>query len=1423
MNQNRVSALLVLALLVFAQSSALFLGSANSQAGSINTFSNGSASIDISLTAGNLDTTYSVEMPRNVTFQSGQFMINAKDEVASPGQVTLDIGLDGVNEWAFDGLGFGDLGHQNKFMNNASSDLLFSNGSIQSSPFYLPHNSAVDSATMDISFTSHVPAGLIPIDDITAYEEGDLDNDSLPEIVVKANVNQQGVSSGPALASLDWTASGGLALSSWTPTCTNSVDIVVADVDGDDYDDVVSISPNDNRVCFHKTDNTTGLLGNATPISLLPYLVSAQVGDVDGDGFADILSIHQNGVVSLRTYNDRRGNFDDNTTLTVNVNGTMIPTQLIAMYADNFNGPQSNFSALVVDNSGYTSHIKWVNNGLAMDAYSFDGLESEILGADLDQDGDIDLFSSTTEGYVLGENNGTTWELTSVISSDVFVNVTIADHDGDGSLSLLSPQLVSGDGNAQTIEGNISVFDISTTSLTSTQTTLEPWSCPTDSKYVDMDNDGLLEHIVSAGEGTSFGLFVGSWNAIAMDIDLDGQDDLFAAGYAGNGLNGTAPLSITDSFGLLPTLLNSLTSGQAYTVHDYDIKMNLLTFDFSSSGTGHFSLTNMDFGYDIDFLVENNPAAVGNLTNILNQQQTAGTGVILIDLPFLSTKTGTLTLSSLNAEYTPGAPNLFLPPQPVLSVDELSSERLLFSWQNLSEFGNELINFEVFKVPQGDAFDLNTPAFFTLDNSFVDSAFAPGESYDYVVRSLHPYGVTSQLSSTLSVTIPFPSPPSPVQGLFVGDTANDDGGSLDVTWNDSTDVISEYEVFVESQEIISVQSLSSVSTVSPFTGSHTMNVTSEGNGDALLDQTDYWVAVVAYDSYGNTSSNFSLFGPVQSQNNSLRSTEITFDLVTSGSSDASSFQISALDSLHLNLTLTGAGEGIPGQDLDLHFIGPDNFDHLLSGVTDENGQWNAVDVQDLTELANSFSDFVGDVSLVVQYAGTAGTPDTQAADAATATLNGLGLLRATVVPPSASIQLSATNQYSITVSVSPELPAQSSRLANIMYDWHLTDSAGNITDSGTTEIKGGEITLEGTATSSDQLTLAPSDNQDWFSPSPDATLSFTFFDDQVDDIDNQTDNETGGETVQPPFPDAVVAGSFTCQAVTYAWADNGTDEVISCTVTNPNPFDVTLTFSWKVTPTTSLPLTFEQASLTGSSPSITIPANGSSQIEFTPVRNGPSDGLFPGIQGVGYVVHFTCLDDATNRCDSMTTNNVSIEGELQWMLSPQIEVDDSSDSEPDETKGGSGALVGGIIALLVLGGLGATFVLLRPRAEDDDWFEVFDDDDENEPTPVVKPSRSLDEMKSEESGERVDLTPPERRPSLFDEVDGRMDIEEFQDSDDYEEEVEQFEEEIEQTDEETTEDDGITVDEQGTEWWEDEEGVWWYREEGWEDWAVWED
>ena len=797
-NQSRIPTILVLCVLILSQSSALFTASANSQGGSINLFSGNSASFSLSLTANQLDTNYSIDVPRNVTFESGQFMINVRDDVESPGQVSLDIGQNGINEWAFEEQGFGDLGHQNTFLNNMSSQSLSSTGSVQSIPFLLPHNSIVESGTMDVTYTSDVAAGLIPIDNISTYETGDLDNDTRDEIVVKAHVSLPG-GSGPALATLDWTSSTGITLSSWVATCGDGGDIVLADVNGDDFGDVLSIAPDDNRACFHQMDPVNGTLSAALSISLSADLISASAGDIDGDGYADILSIHEGGIVSLRTYNDKNGDFDDNTTVTVYGNGSISPAQLTTLYAGHFNGSQGEFSALVSDSTGHTSHIKWATNGLGVEADTFDGMESELIGADIDQDGDIDFLSPTMQGYVLAENTGGTWTTTDVVSSLILTNASIADHNGDGNVSLLVPQLTSGDGNSQTVEGNITLYNITTTSITPTQTVLEPWSCPTDSKYIDMDADGLAEHIVSAGEGNLFGLFIGSWNSIGMDINQDTQNDLFAYGYAGDGQHGTPPLEFEDPLGKITTLLAPLTSSPIYTLHDYDIEMNPLTYDFTNSGAGTFNISNMDIGYDIDFIVETNPAAGGNLTNIINQFQTAGIGTISIVLPFLSTKNGTLAASGLNADYVPGAPNLALPPDPVLTVDILSSEFVLFSWQDDFDFGTDLLGFETFKTNAGGTFDLTNPLFTSTLNSTSDSEISSGQSYDYAVRSLHSYGVTSNLSSRLSVTIPFPFPPMPIQGLVVTDTVNDTGGSLDVTWEASQDLISEYKMFIETR------------------------------------------------------------------------------------------------------------------------------------------------------------------------------------------------------------------------------------------------------------------------------------------------------------------------------------------------------------------------------------------------------------------------------------------------------------------------------------------------------------------------------------------------------------------------------------------------------------------------------------------------
>ena len=286
------------------------------------------------------------------------------------------------------------------------------------------------------------------------------------------------------------------------------------------------------------------------------------------------------------------------------------PAQLTTLYAEHFNGSQGEFSALVSDSSSHTSHVRWATNALGVEADTFDGMESEIIGADIDQDGDIDLLSSTMQGYVLAENTGGTWTTTNVVSSLILTNASIADHNGDGNVSLLVPQLTSGDGNSQTVEGNITLYNITTTSITPTQTVLEPWSCPTDSKYIDMDADGLSEHIVSAGEGNLFGLFIGSWNSIGMDIDQNGQNDLVAYGYAGDGQHGTPPLEFEDPLGKITTLLIPLTSSPIYTLHDYDIKMNLITYEFTNSGNGYF-IENCRAGYDIDFIVNDETSCSG--------------------------------------------------------------------------------------------------------------------------------------------------------------------------------------------------------------------------------------------------------------------------------------------------------------------------------------------------------------------------------------------------------------------------------------------------------------------------------------------------------------------------------------------------------------------------------------------------------------------------------------------------------------------------------------------------------------------------------------------------------------------------------------------------------------------------------------------
>ena len=121
--------------------------------------------------------------------------------------------------------------------------------------------------------------------------------------------------------------------------------------------------------------------------------------------------------------------------------------------------------------------------------------------------------------------------------------------------------------------------------------------------------------------------------------------------------------------------------------------------------------------------------------------------------------------------------------------------------------------------------------------------------------------------------------------------------------------------------------------------------------------------------------------------------------------------------------------------------------------------------------------------------------------------------------------------------------------------------------------------------------------------------------------------------------------------------------------------------------------------------------------------------------------------------------------------------------------------------------------------DEEDYYEMaMDQPASRSETLNLGSSKSLDELK--ESGKSITEEAPEglaASPTLGSSADA------FEFGATAEDAVTLEEDETSEGEYEEEADDGITVDENGTEWWEDEDGVWWYREEGWEDWAVWED
>ena len=1407
---KRGAVFLFIALLVLNSWSA-FLVSANGHTGSLNTFAGGFSNIDVTLQGSAIDNSSAIDIPRNVTFDSASFFIKAEAAETSPGSLWLDIDQDGSNEWAFTGAGYGNFAHQNTFNDSSTHKVIPTNGSnwSTSDPILLPHAASLYTADLNMSFSPQIGGGMLQLGHITDMVLGDVNNDSNEDVVLLSKLNSTtGV--GTAISFVTWNATNGLTNTSWTATCDNATYSNVADMNNDGLDDIATFALDDDLACIHLTNTTTGLPGPLFELDLYGNTRDAGFADFNNDGSADIVSIHPNGTFALRAYSNKSSSWGNNVTATLHGEDPLTAANLTHLFLGSIRFGY-NISAVVIGSDGDGFEVKWFQNTIHETTNDLDGLGFNIVCGDIDNDGDMDFISRRSNGgtKITRMRTSGTWDTDNSNRQANLTNATIADHDGDGnnSLMMISPGLA--DGNASTVEGQVEFKDIyyhsgwgggwRVTSSSSHPDT-HPWSHPQDIILGDMDGDGLDEQIIIAGEGNVTGLYISAWHTIELDINKDGITDLSATGYAGDGALGQEPLEISDPFGEMYSILSPLMNVGGYTTDGYGISMSEYTFNFSANGVGTFNLSQLDFGYNADFIVDTNPHSSGNLTNIFNQRQTGGVGIINVPLAFNSTLAGDFTILNLAAEYQDGAPNLALPPTPILVLDQLTSEVVVLEWQDVADFGLDLVEFEIFRAENGDPIDLNTVFSNTPLNLTIDSSVTYGATYDYAIRSLHTYGVTSNLSAIVSVTIPYPSPPSTITGITAQDTPNDGGGSLDIAWLAGDDTITQYRIYINT---MNTSNLSSTIGFASYSGDTTPDILSAtvsccALDSQLVDGTAYWVSVIGYDTLGNTTDAVQAFGPVYTRNDTIRSSNLTWNI--SASTHQQQMHLDAAGPLDINLNLMAEGYPIEGEQLWVKMEHP-LYTQNFTGTTDENGNWQAISVAELSELSSAMFGMVGDVEFTAGYEGSSDNILLQ--PISNSTLNQTISAKVhSIVTAASTIQLDANNSFSTIITVDSSTVEQQFLLEGVQYSWEIT-ADGDLTSSGTEEVKGGEIEISGFAVENTVLRVWTLNTSSWLDTDNDNfTITFlAWVDDTV--VTNETGNETQNNT-DTWEPTTISSVSLTCPIQNYLWALNATEGIMHwdipliCTISNPNPFEVSVEI-----------LLGDQGAIEftlGTQTPYIFAANESTTMTFSVIRNGPSTGLFAGDMNVPWTITSTATEWSLEDTDI---------GEFIWNLESEI-IDNSGietiNTTPTTTKSNTPMIIG-IGAFIVLAIIVGAVVVLRPKDEDFD----FEDEDwvEEEALPATqKPSKSvvpktnktLDELKADGAIIEED-SPTGPSSQLFDEVDG---------GNEYHSEVE----EIEQTEQSS---DGITVDENGTEWYEDEVGVWWYREQGWQDWAEWQD
>jgi len=1395
----------------------------------VSTFAGGTNSITVPSDGNNTSTALQLDLERNVTFQDASFVVEGQSAADTPGSVWINSSTGDII-WTYSAAGYGDLAQQNTFQTGLTYDTIqLNNSSDMPSPILLPKNATLQSSQANITYSPQIDAQYVSVGAVQHMELGDSNGDNLTDAFVFSNSNATtGVNTAFAVVESNQTTMQ-YALSTWTPTCANSTQMRIADMNNDSHDDVITFASFSSVMCVHFYNSTLQAHEAHFIVNVSSNPLDVQIKDMNYDGYADFVTIHgfidNEGKVAMTT-------FDAASNSTGSVNDVPIMryngwprTNLRTLQIDDFFGRGEN--VIIVSDEWNDARVLTYDNQsrqLITNLMKFRNLSGQSVAGDIDGDGDIDFLTPQDGGSVLILNNQSSYIQVPMLHSLDTLNATIADHDNDGSVSLFTPNPQFADGNPSTIEGNIGFRSIDALGLgTPSYSPLMPYSVPMDIQFSDIDHDGLMDQFVLAGEGQK-GVFIGAWHNISLDAEVDGNDDLWAEGYSSTTLSHIGVLTITDDDNIIRDAISPYLPAYPGASDAFGIEMvdNLMSISSKSKGVANF--TDLKITYDIEFAVTTSAGTIGSLSNSLNQQMLPGSGAFTVTLPVETTKSGQFDAKDLSMTYTLGAPNIALPPTPLLSVQSLTESGVTIEWQALSEFGTDLQEFQVFRMSPTAGYDYTSPYEVVVgQNTFSDTNVDVGSTYGYIVRSIHSFGVVSNLSQALEVTIPNPPAPAAVTNVQLIDLDLETASApLKATWDASMDSnVVEYRVYVARSDldatglnneltpamgyVLDGVTYQAVANVSPSVTEVEISSTSEyvdGSGsiasEAIQDGQQYWVAIAAIDSYDNATLPLPVAGPTTSFNNTYINSQLELT-VSSGPIGVTENVLESNSPLSVSVYayyLDDMQQEVAIENAELEMIMTYGSDSLtLNGQSDSNGQWVAIDVEDLhdSSIPQSLLDYSatsdGVVSIDVSMQAIE-VVDTQPYAFATASASMGTAITVELAGPLAPVDMDANDAIDLNITLTATDSVNAAHQASLEGTTILWDAfdgvSENATVSGSETISTGKIRIASSFANISRID---------FTVDTGGRLMFgaTSFSVSLNEYVVPVQANETNETVTEWVPTSIQSVTLACESATILTNKQAADDPIDCLVQNPNSFAVDVEVS-----VTELPSLFRKPG------AISIAANGTETVTFVPKYEDP---LWARQNDAGVENQFTIqvLTRSTDydNLETAITNDV-----VTWTADLFVEV--QTNPEEEEKSSSNLVLIGGIgVGVLALAAVG--LVLYRKASadfEDGAYYEEQDElveEDEPAEIPEGKPLNEFDDKTISAEPEIIE------RPgdSLISQVtDSKADMAE---------EVQEAEEE--QLIEETEEDDGISVDEYGTEWYEDEVGTWWYREEGAEDWS----